>query len=744
MQTRSWGVLSLIMALSLAVSAEEPTAHERLADQIIAFLKHEKAEGSTKRMLAGALPGLVTEKHLPDLELLLSQVGAERRITRQGLTQAIAASNAPKAGEALLRLVDLREDLRLVTQCLRDVGAAAPAIKELHRLLPQASDERQTSMIVGALLTLDDDSELTRNAIASVQDVRTRASLYARMRSAAVVPPLIALLDDPAARSYSRTILDALARLTLQTSPKSKAQWQAWWEASKDDFRLLGAAEEDVPALIEMLLDGKHSRLQSELSERLRRWPAATIQGLLPYLASENYQAGARAALLLWGSLGQAGKAALADYVLAGKPVQRAATENAGAALAARAQTIEQVAEFLERPDIPEPVKCSFIGTVARERQSSKDLDFYRARMPSLSSPLRVRLLKGILQAGNLEAVKLAFDAVESGDSHVCSVAYSAAMSRRFTDPAVLDFCLRTLQEPDVSERRIGLLLRVVASYGTKPEVQALAMKFVESDSRVAKEGAINLLRRTALPENVAAIAALAVREPNRYLRGQLVNCLYSVRTEEGLAALETVAELDDPSVRSAVASALLGFNRGDLRPRVIQLALKVLPTTRGYTARQLLSWLGRAAPRELAPRLIEQLEANPEMLASDAIAAFQYAEREEAGPRLKQSLTHADPHVRFGAAVSLLLLGDRAGAEEYRKALSSEDLGIRRAAVDRSRALRHKALAPYLIERLAKERDPHLKGLLVSALRSATGRAFGRDLAKWQEWLASQDGPKE
>ena len=369
----------------MIVAAGEPAGREKLADEIIAFIKTGKPDQSTLTVLTPALPALVSQRHFPELKAILeSRDLPVSPAIKNDLIGAIAATRAPEAANTLLDLLKNGQYLCEASETLSALGANAAAADELKKLLPQIprQDPRRWA-ILDSLRGLGDDSDDMLKEVLAIPDRRAKDEFLPRIRSPKVIPILLAQYDEKDADAGR---LDtALRTLTLEESQSGKAQWQAWWEKNNATFQVLGNSEQDVPKLVKRYVKAQQTYLQSEIMRRLKKWPAAATASLLPLLGSNEGDQARRAAQLLMNACGDTGSQAFADYVTSGKPLTRGSGLVAGPLLIQQAQTPQQVADILAKPGLPESAKAAFIYSVASSRQSTEYLELYKSLIPKVA-----------------------------------------------------------------------------------------------------------------------------------------------------------------------------------------------------------------------------------------------------------------------------------------------------------------------------------------------------------------------
>lgn len=733
----SIGAWGLVVALSSATFAGESSARHKLADEVIRFLESQEVSVQTARMLTGALPDLVGQDHFPNLLSMLSRpVGARDETARKNIIRAIAATRHQEAIDVLVDLLGDWTAIRTTAQSLHDLDGAATGIQKLRGRLSYVSHEHRRQLILESLVDLGDDSQETIGSISGLRSNASRYRLYSQIRSRRVVPLLIDMFGSSGVSSAD--VNRALRELTLEESLAGKEQWEKWWGQEEDTFRILGSSAEDVPSLLARFFNSKDRYIHGEIKQRLESSEATAIEGLLTYLESEEGHRASIAARLL-RDLGDKGKMALAEHILAGKSVPQGAGPSVAAALVTRVQTLEQVAAILAMSTLSDRIKGQFVCSMARDRQSAEYLEFYETQIPRLSPGLRAQIFTGLLEGRTAEGATLVLRAGASADPQLRAAAAEASSPGWGLDPVTAKFCAAALQEPDLTEEQTVFLLRGLSRQGMSPHAQAIALKLLSSENPHIRENAACTIEGGGLsPETIAKVRELIPEETNYRARQTLIRALGKTHTGEALEALSALLKAEDQTIQSTAASALMSFEHTSLEGRAGQVALDSVLRVKNGPAVSLLMWLSRVAPQDAALKFRERVENNPELVSTYLIFLFQKMDRIRSIPLLKSLLSNKNPRVRLGAAASLLLLDDDGGMAEYRKALESEDRTLRRDAVQKARLVRSDGVVRMLIERLSVEDDGQLKRSIHQTLRAVTGQDFGPEPEKWRKWLGT------
>jgi len=737
-----------------SVRAGEVAAREKLADQIIAFLKVERPEDATFMALLNALPGLVGPRHFPDLKALFeSPISSQLDMFRHGygysfkppLIRAIGATKATEAVPFLVDLIKLGEGvqyLREAAQALHALGADAQATTALEKLLPLVQNEYTKRQILDALTLLGDDSDETIKAIRSLPDRWSRMELLNRLRSAKAVPALIELFDD---RNMQPQSIDAsLRKLTLEDSLSGKAAWAEWWEKNKASFCVLGTSEQDVPKLVELMFAAGRQRdgyLRQEVTERLKKWPKAAIVALLPLIGSKEPELPATVADLLLREFGDDGRAAFAEYILSGKPLAESAARFAGPALANRVQTLDQVKALLGRADLGEEVKASLLDAIAAERQTPEYIEFYSAKIPQLSPDQRWRLFASLYRGRSLAGIQMLFNLASGQDAEMSRTVVQSAPPGWARTADAQKFCADTLSKPNLTDGQVIFLLRGLYRQAVSPEVQAIAIKFVGAEKTEIREAAIGVFEEGVPAALLGPIKEAALKETDAGIKGRLVDAVARARTKEALDVLAAFLTSGDEGLQNGAANALRNFEGTEWNALAVRLAIENVGNLPGPAQAVMMEWLLRTSPKEAAAKVLQLIAAKPDALSPGIVWAFGSVDDKDSLAKLKDWVKEPDAEIRLAAAAALVKRGDTAGADELRKALrAEEDIRFRLEALRFLENHPDRKFVPYLIERLTAEKVEELRKKVLRVLTVTAGQSVGQGAEEWKKWYEAQE----
>lgn len=236
-----------------------------------------------------------------------------------------------------------------------------------------------------------------------------------------------------------------------------------------------------------------------------------------------------------------------------------------------------------------------------------------------------------------------------------------------------------------------------------------------------------------ALAIGVAASAALAGREEEK---------ARAKAWEEARAAFGAAFQNEDPKARRAAVLKLVPFADAGAAELV---ADKVFGVERNYSV------LGAAveviaAARE--PKLVEWLAKkavgkDPWPLRAPVVEALGGIPSEEARGALRKILEkEKDPRVLSMALFAAGTQGMKQDLGLVLPHLEHEDWQVRVAAIEILAAFKEDRSLEPLVDRLFHERG-RLREDLAAALRAITGKNFGKDAARWHEWLMNKRSGK-
>lgn len=298
-------------------------------------------------------------------------------------------------------------------------------------------------------------------------------------------------------------------------------------------------------------------------------------------------------------------------------------------------------------------------------------------------------------------------------------------------DPLASRLPKATPDEADALVRELSLLGEETHPY--------LAWLMESADGPTA-ERLGSVLAQTKTPAAAPFLRRL-VKHPSARVRAAAVPGLASNGGKAEATALVELFKDASPAVRAAASAAVLQLDaEGAFRP-LSRLVRDPEPAVRDRVIGALTAMADRPALKLVLTDVLEAALAknDPPAIRADAAMALAKIRAAGAAATVRGLLEDPEPAVRAAAATALAMLGGEEAAEAVAARVGREGATVVRVSLSlAAERLKAKAAIPGLIAWLGEEEEDVRRAAL-GALRTLSGKDFGRDAEKWSAWWDAQ-----
>lgn len=727
-----------IVLVGLGVGAETP-APEKLADEIISYLRTRVEYDQPSINLLRALPRLVTEKHFQKLvELLSTPVEGGRRweVTRH-LTLAIARTRAPEARDYLLNLLPQREMSYAVVDALVSVGQRDVVVGKLKSLLQEVSPPLPREDILNMLSRLGDDSDLTLRYIDQMEP-RRQVDYLSRLHSSRSVERLIKLLREP--KVNKRNVMRALSRITLLSTKTTPQDWEEWWQKDGRNFVVPGSSPEDIPRLLKVMNMQEYRPFRWEIEQRLRHLAGQALPQMIALMRQSSdelaYYIGAR---LISMNTPERRKA-LIEYARGMQKVPSSLIHTISLAIARDVESPPELQKTLDDDSLPSEVKNDLLALFIPRRNTTDYLQLYRNYLTRLKSEEKVNLLTVLIESNATEAVKLAFEfagKLEKNSLEKLQYKLQAGWARRGEARAI---CVQLLKSSALSPYLLRISLKGLQGRELTEQQRKTVISLFNSSNEEVRLQAISFARDFLLPGDFQYVRELLQKEKERWVVNSVVGGLLRVVNEDTIELLLTLLKSANDIVASSSAIMLTNFERESIKDRTVAELLARVDNLNPSVLSPVLAWCLRMAP-DRAVEAVLRVGRRPGVVRYGLLLQLGKAGNQNSLPLLKKFLSSKDTNLRCASALSLLHLGVIAGEEEFGKVLASGRDSEIMTALYLARQSGFKEAVPLIIDLLEKTKAPALRDYALGTLKELTGQRLPADAQAWRSWYRSATG---
>lgn len=375
---------------------------------------------------------------------------------------------------------------------------------------------------------------------------------------------------------------------------------------------------------------------------------------------------------------------------------------------------------------------------------------------------VRVNAAVSLQQFRDERAQPYLAEAMTVADPQLRAEVLSGLIAKR--KPEVVDTALTLL----TNEKNPQTLTALVRLLGTSNDQRAVDPLIAALPKQDVKMRPVFLLALGWLGDARAFDTIVSYREdPDPQVRGMVATALQWLHDDQGVEYLLKMMEDSDQSVQQCAVQGLWAYRD----PRIVKRLLAILPDPHFARSRyQIINVLAvNASPAIVDPILKYQDEPrlrgvifralvacvnlndqhaaqvlltalhNPDSdVQHDALAALPLCDRPHMASLLAPLLHDEDERIRRGVVAILQVNGDNAIADALIFALKDTDDIVRcDAAAGLARLKEKRAITP-LITALRKSAADH-RLPLVDALKTISGKDFGEDTGRWQQWWAGE-----
>ncbi len=221
-----------------------------------------------------------------------------------------------------------------------------------------------------------------------------------------------------------------------------------------------------------------------------------------------------------------------------------------------------------------------------------------------------------------------------------------------------------------------------------------------------------------------------ALKDEKSLVRMGVARALGEIGDSRAVEPLIAVLKDKDKYVRHGVALAL-----GDIGDsRAVEPLIAALKDRHKYVRAVAALSLGEIGDNRAVEPLLAALKDEDGDVRRGAASALGGIRDRRVVELLLAALKDRDKYVRAGAAGGLGKTGDNRAVEPLIVALKDEDSGTRSTAAEALGKIRDSRAVEPLIAAL-KDKDSYIRKQAAEALSNITGKDFGQDIEKWQEW---------